>query len=317
MHGPLDFGGMELPDTHTLQDQVQLKYLVKQLRWDKTVANYFLVALDSVQLCSGLTTPLLESTEHNISYLSPSYIIDLRERLYMMGATLWIEKAWTPALQQVGDRALMDAFTSIPGISRATLRQANAVRLYLRMVTLADLADVNGTYIPEDMLDGDWQAGSDLKWPHQPKPPLGFWRVIWSCLRLAFCTRITGSIQAHHSMQLDNELGQWLPVKQNTWFTVYRTQETLIWRKDEDSTLQVMTRAATPGHYQFSHYSHAVPLNNHPIKFQQMDKMIWTHQPFLLKSTHQPRAPPGHVVHHMDRDASDTITLGSDGSLHR
>ena len=66
VHGPLEFGGMELPDTHTLQDQVQLKYLIKQLRWDKAVANYFLVALDAVQLCSGLTTPVFENTEYDI-----------------------------------------------------------------------------------------------------------------------------------------------------------------------------------------------------------------------------------------------------------
>lgn len=317
VHGPLDFGGMELPDTHTLQDQVQLKYLVKQLRWDKTVANYFLVALDSVQLCSGLTTPLLESTEYNISYLSPSYIIDLRARLHMMGATLWIEKAWTPALQRVGDRSLMEAFIAIPGVSRANLRRANAVRLYLRVVTLADLADVNGTYIPADMLDGKWQAGSDLKWPYQPKPPLGFWRVFRSCLREAFCTRITGHVRAHHSMQLDNGLGRWLPVKRSTWFTMYRTPESLIWRKDEDLTLRVMTKSTSPGHYQFSHYSHDVPLNSHPIKFQRMDEMIWTHRPFLLESTQLQRAPPGHVVHRVDRNAPDNITLGSDGSLYR
>ena len=317
VHGPLDFGGMELPDTHTLQDQVQLKYLIKQLRWDKTVATYFLVALDSAQLCSGLTTPLLENTEKDICYLSSSYIIDVRARLHMIGATLWIEKAWTPALQRVGDRSLMEAFISIPGISRAALRQANTVRLYLRVVTLADLTDVNGKYIPADTLDGEWQAGSDLKWPFQPKPPSKFWRVFRYCIKIAFCKRITGYVRAQHSMQLDDELGRWLPVKRNTWFTVYRTRDALIWRKDEDTTLQAMTKSAAPGCYQFSHYSDGVPLNSHPIKCQRMDETLWTQRPFLLGTTRQLRTPPGHVVHHMSRDASDAVTLGSDGSLYR
>ncbi len=51
---------MEFPKLYTLQDQVQLDYLLKQLRWEKTVANNFLIALDSMQLCSGFTAPILE-----------------------------------------------------------------------------------------------------------------------------------------------------------------------------------------------------------------------------------------------------------------
>jgi hypothetical protein len=308
---------MELPDTHTLQDQVQLKYLIKQLRWDKTVANCFLVALDSVQLCSGFTTPILEDPTHDISYLSPSYVIDVRERLRKMGAILWVEKAWTPAPQRVGDRSLMEAFTSIPGISRAILRRTNAVRVYLRVVTLADLVDTSGTYIPADLLNGKWQAGSDLKWPYQPNPPQTFWRAFRYCLRTAFCSKITGHIRAHHSLQLDKQLGTWLPVQRNTWFSMYRTQDSLVWRKDEDETLHVMVKTTISGFYKFSHLTDKVPLHSHPIKFQTMDDMIWTQKPFLIDTTLEQRPPPGHVVHEANRIISDAITLGSDGSLYR
>jgi hypothetical protein len=166
---------MEFPDTATLQDQTQLDYLVKQLRWDKTVGNDFLVALDSVQLCSGFISPILENTDAMIGYLSPSYIIDLRRRLGSMGAFLWIEKKWTPALQRVGDKSLMEAFSEIPDITQASLRRANAVRLFLRVVSIADITDLGGTFIPADTLDGEWQAGTDIKWPYQPLPPASFW----------------------------------------------------------------------------------------------------------------------------------------------
>jgi hypothetical protein len=77
LYGPMEYGGMEFPETGTLQDQVQLDYLVKQLRWDRTVANYFLVTLDWVQMCSGFVEPILESTKGRIEYLSQSYIIEL------------------------------------------------------------------------------------------------------------------------------------------------------------------------------------------------------------------------------------------------
>ena len=163
LYGPVEYGGMEFIEAYTLQDQVQLDYLIKQLRWDRVVANDFLVALDSVQMCSGFVEPILESVADAIEYLSLSYIINLRTRLREMKAYVWIEKSWTPKLQREGDMSIMQAFVQCPSISRAMLKQANAVRLYLRVVTIADLADVGGTFIPSGMLTGAWTAGTDLK----------------------------------------------------------------------------------------------------------------------------------------------------------
>ena len=136
LYGPAEYGGMEFPEVYTLQDIIQLEYLIKQLRWDKTVANDFLVALDSVQICAGFTSPILEYTAIGVRYLERSYIIELRTRLHEMQASLWIERKWTPALQRVGDQSIMEQFAQLPGITRVALRQANAVRLYLPVVTI-------------------------------------------------------------------------------------------------------------------------------------------------------------------------------------
>ena len=69
---------MDFPEVSTLQDQIQIEYILKQLRWDKVVANDFMVTLDAVQLCSGFARPILEVVDITIDYLEPSYIIDLR-----------------------------------------------------------------------------------------------------------------------------------------------------------------------------------------------------------------------------------------------
>jgi len=50
------------------------------------------------------------------------------------------------------------------------LKRANAVQIYLRVVTIADLTDLRGICIRDRMLTGEWQTGSDIKWPHQPLP---------------------------------------------------------------------------------------------------------------------------------------------------
>jgi hypothetical protein len=74
-----------------------------------------------------------------------------------MDAYMWIEKQWTPAEQRVGDKSLMEAFLEIPGITPATLRQANAVRLFLWVISIVDITDIGGTFIPADTHGGKWQ----------------------------------------------------------------------------------------------------------------------------------------------------------------
>lgn len=320
LYGPTEFGGIEFPDAYTLQDQVQLDYLVKQLRWNKSVANAFLVALDSVQICTGLTTPILENMEDHIGYLEQSYIMGLRHRLIEMKAFLWIENSWTPVLQRIGDKAIMEGFMNIPNITTAALRQANAVRLYLRIVSLADITDIGGTFIPADMFNGEWQAGSDLKWPYQPCPPPLFWRTFRSCMRKAFCTRTPPYQRACHSMELDQQLGEWLPVSRNTWYEAYRTQDAVLWRKTGDETLHVLQRATAPGFFEFSHTTTTLPLESFPVKVQIMGDTAWTHRQFSSLAHKDPGhhgLPPGHIIEDTISDNhATTIILGSDGSAH-
>jgi len=79
MFGPVEFGGMEFPEVYTLQDQVQIPYLLKQLRWDKTVANNALVTLNNLQMVSGFVLPLFQTTAQEIEYVGHSHYINLDE----------------------------------------------------------------------------------------------------------------------------------------------------------------------------------------------------------------------------------------------
>ena len=145
--------------------------MLKQLRWDKTLANDILVTLDHVQLLTGLTTPVMQNTASKIDYIGTSYLVEMRRRLSDIEGTIWIEHAWVLSLQRQRDESLMARFTTIPRITIGQLKQANTVRLYLRVITIADLTDPEGSTIPDGMLTGDWQAGSDLLWPDIPCPP--------------------------------------------------------------------------------------------------------------------------------------------------
>lgn len=209
--------------------------LLRHLRWDELVANDILVTLDALQLRSGFTTPLLEDTSPNTDYVGASLLIALRSRLNEIDASIWIEKAWAPCLQRDGDGSLMEAFCGIPGIALGQLIRVNEVRIYCRVVTIADLANPNGTHICDGMVDGSWQAGSDLYWLEIPCPPKEDWALFRKCLRTTFCTRSPIYQRKHYSMPLDKKLGSWLPVERHTWFHCYRSPDAIFWRNDEGS----------------------------------------------------------------------------------
>ena len=78
-------------------------------------------------------------------------------------AGIWVEDAWTPSLQREGDQSIMEAFTQLHGITPRQLVKVNNVRLYLRVITIADLADEEGTHIRDNMMNGERRLESRIR----------------------------------------------------------------------------------------------------------------------------------------------------------
>jgi hypothetical protein len=95
-----------------------------------------------------------------MNYIDKGWIVDLRERLNEIGGKLWIEDAWQPQLQREGDFSLMERFLSV----KTTTRQQNQLRMvlhWLRVITLADLADPTGRSFQAT----DWPENGKLNLP--------------------------------------------------------------------------------------------------------------------------------------------------------
>ena len=317
LYGPAAYGGMEFPEAVALQDQVQIPYFIKQLRWDKEVANDMLVTIDRAQLISGFVRPILEQTSPVVDFVDNSYIFDLRRRMREIDATLWIEKAWCPHLQRENDQSLMERFALLPHMTRHKMFKLNSVRLYLRVITLADLTDESGTHIPDGMLTGEWQAGSDLRWPFQPRPSDSAWALFRKCIRDAFSPKTPPTQRAHFSIQLGTPLGRWFNVPRATWFPYHRTQD-CIYHKDLFSpTIYRMDKTSVPGFYIRGDTVTEIPLDAHPIVFQQVGEKVWTHRHHNIVSIPRPARPtPGHIVRNTLCAPTDRVVMGSDGSVH-
>ncbi len=73
LYSPMPMGGMGFPEAYTMQDQAPIPYILKQLRWDKMVANDILVTHDHIQLTSGFVAPILQSTTKPIGHIDNSF----------------------------------------------------------------------------------------------------------------------------------------------------------------------------------------------------------------------------------------------------
>ena len=76
------------------------------------------------------------------------------------------------------DRYLMAEFHA-RGFKDFQLGRINRCRLYLQVVTIGDIASMNGRNIKIDALEGkrnEYYRRKEIDWPEQPKPSANDWR---------------------------------------------------------------------------------------------------------------------------------------------
>lgn len=91
IYSPYHMAGLNYPSFQIIQDQKGILNLLKELRWNKTMANDILTVMSAIQLCSGLTDPIMEDTATDLSYLGKSWFLHIRQHLKAFRGKLWIE----------------------------------------------------------------------------------------------------------------------------------------------------------------------------------------------------------------------------------
>ena len=129
-----------------------------------------------------------------------------------------VEDAWTPALQQANDDSLMERFCKLRsknGTSDNRLRIANEVRMWLRVITVAELVDADGACISPEKLDRRWQNDSTLLWPNSPKPSEKMFKIFLLYVRKSLCSNVTRHVRSER-LTLDRRLGAWHQVHRHS-----------------------------------------------------------------------------------------------------
>eukprot|EP00957_Ditylum_brightwellii_P211328 15366049-Ditylum_brightwellii.AAC.1 len=92
----------------------------------------------------------------------------------------------------------------------ATLEKLNLVRLYLGVVTLADLTNDAGTEIKPWVLTGERRVCPTIEWPNQEKPADSCFITWHQFLKKHFCTNAKRTHCLNKPLCLSTPLGSWL-----------------------------------------------------------------------------------------------------------
>ena len=165
----------------------------------------------------------------------------------------------------------MEAFCKLPGITPAQLNKANHCRLFLRAITLSDITDMDGEYIPWEYLSGRDRLDSPLTWPRQPQPTAAMWVEFRRLIRLAFCTE--HNFRSDAPYKLDSPLGRWRHAPIHSYHPAYRTED----------RLYLTCRCYVTGELSFHCYEHTTPPPPSPSAYDRDDFDMNDYEPRFVR----------------------------------
>ena len=310
IYSTLKHGGINFPKMEVIQLKKGIMFLLRQLRWDHTIANDILIVLSSLQLMSGYTTPLMEDPTTRLDYVTAGWLGHIRSNLAKINATMWIENQWNPPLQRDNDQSIMLAFTNLPGITRKRLERANYWRVYLKIITVCDIADVTGHYIPAGRLYGGWQAKSTLNWPQISRPQKKCMHDFNWCFRKAFLHH--GNVRNNRQQQkLRTPLGTWHNTAQHISHDIYMTPDHAY--KKCPTGYQRYQRIDQTDIFDIDTIVPSIPDTAHPITAGSDETHLWTNQIFDKKTVlDTPTLTPEHTT----IEPTNHPIIVSDGTVH-
>jgi len=134
---------------------------------------------------------------------------------------------WLPEAGREFDVVLMDFFVE-EGYSAAALGSLNRCRLFLQVITLADIFSADGSYIIPEALQGIslQDRRSSLTWPNQQRPSNSAWELWRSALK---------SLQPKN--KLERPLGRWHTTNlHQKWFWFQHPSSSSLYFKDNLSS---------------------------------------------------------------------------------
>ena len=176
VHGPAKYGGIGIKDLYTLQGIAHLKVLIDEAGSRTPTGSLLRQVIEGHVLEVGRSKSIFKLSYKEIQpELTYSWIQDTIKAADAIGVDIEGEipklKTW-----REDDKLLMDAVNETRGtyITKADRESFQKCRLYLRVNTISDIANGEGTHIMRNAWEctKDWESLSEMayQWPYQPRP---------------------------------------------------------------------------------------------------------------------------------------------------
>jgi hypothetical protein len=134
-----------------------------------------------------------------------------------------IEDQWLPEVAREGDSMLMDLAMNL-NLSTLQLKQINAFRLYLQVLTISDISTATGSHILSNIIRGRKTEDrlSRLHWPATRRP------TSWVAWKLLLQHLSSGG-------RLDRRLGPWRATPHQQWSWYYNPTLSRVYHRTGDN----------------------------------------------------------------------------------
>jgi hypothetical protein len=187
LYGPRDIGGADFCHLQSQQGIGQTTYFLRHWRNQSSVGKLLKCAVAWAQLAVGTSYSIMERVDHSLPHLESKWLASLRTFLASISASLLLDDPCIPPLQREHDQYLMDLILQSTRFTPQEVRRLNYCRLYLQVVTLADISKPNGEDLDPCFLQGTSSLQSGCtRWHtvHQDRPSDREWTLWRSANRI-------------------------------------------------------------------------------------------------------------------------------------
>jgi len=229
---PQQLGGIGFSHLYTEQGIAASTMLLRTLRHHNDIDKTVRIYLRWYQHVTGVGFLVLEQPGDRITHVKETWLDELRYFLHSSAGSIILPNEPRPLLLREHDQYIMDVARQF--LRGAQLKHVNAVRLYLQVERVSELATADGLRLPIALFR---QGGPDrsnissistLLWPYATKPTgriLGTWRKLLRFLAPNKTSRL-----------LSQPLGQWFSssmdaeLSRREWRNVYDSVSARVFR---------------------------------------------------------------------------------------
>jgi hypothetical protein len=147
---PKDLCGMALVNLSVNQGIWQIQHCMNHVFAADSIGNLIIIALRSLQLESGCHHHLLEPPTEWLPYITPCWLILIRDFLTRHKMSLKVAAARLVPMTWEHKSYLMDDFCSIGIFNDSQVYHLNLCHTHLQVTNLSDITDSQGTCITNE-----------------------------------------------------------------------------------------------------------------------------------------------------------------------